>query len=85
MRRTTTLHSITTAFAQTLRNALIFLPLLMLTATGLQAQDKQEKEKTFINYRQRLLMQKREEGGTVEKVDSFSKLHLMIGGNVYQT
>ncbi len=85
MRRTTTLHSITTAFAQTVRSTLICLPVLMLTATGLQAQDKQEKEKTFINYRQRLLMQKREEGGTVEKVDSFSKLHLMIGGNVYQT
>ncbi len=55
------------------------------TLQPLSAQDK-EKENTFINFRQRLLLQKRDDAGnSVEKIDSFSKLHLMIAGNVYQT
>ncbi len=44
----------------------------------------QEKESPLISFKQKMLMQKREDNG-IEKIDSFSKLHLMIGGNVYQT
>jgi len=84
---TNTIHSILRAFISfiNLRRAGL---LLLLCSAGLQplwAQDK-EKENTFINFRQRLLQQKRDDAGNgVEKIDSFSKLHLMIAGNVYQT
>ncbi|HLP19743.1 MAG TPA: CapA family protein, partial [Chitinophagales bacterium] len=58
--------------------------LLLLSVTEYTAAQDKSKENSFITFRQRLLNQKRDEG-TVEKVDSFSKLHLMICGNVYQT
>ncbi|HLP50390.1 MAG TPA: CapA family protein, partial [Chitinophagales bacterium] len=57
--------------------------LLLMGMQPAEAQDK-PKENSFITFRQRLLNQKRDES-SVEKVDSFSKLHLMICGNVYQT
>ncbi|HWB64621.1 MAG TPA: CapA family protein [Chitinophagales bacterium] len=43
----------------------------------------QNAKKSIINVKQRLLQRKPDE--MHEKVDSFHTLHLMIGGNVYQT
>ncbi len=45
----------------------------------------QAKETPIITFRQKLLREKHEDNGDVEKIDSFAKLHLMIAGNVYQT
>jgi poly-gamma-glutamate synthesis protein (capsule biosynthesis protein) len=57
--------------------ALVTLLTLVLDAQG------QDKEAVFITFRQRLLQQKHDDN--IEKIDSFSKLHLMIAGNIYQT
>ncbi len=60
------------------RKGLIFF-LLLLNALVSFSQDK----KNVINVRQQLLQRKPQE--LKEVVDSFHQLHLMIGGNVYQT
>lgn len=43
----------------------------------------QAKETPLINFKQKFLQRKHEDG--IEKVDSFSTLNLMIAGNIYQT
>jgi len=43
----------------------------------------QPKETPVIAFKQKFLQQKHDDN--IEKIDSFSKLHLMIAGNVYQT
>ncbi len=73
------------AKAAILKPVLVLLAPLLLAlgvAQPLQAQDK-EKSSPLITFRQKLLSQKRNDN--IEKIDSFSKLHLMIAGNVYQT
>lgn len=52
-------------------------------AFGAVKQASAQSSSPLISFKQKLLSQKREDN--IEKIDSFSKLHLMIGGNVYQT
>ncbi len=62
------------------RSRLLFLLLFCVGYTFAQ----EHKENTnLINVKQRLLKRKPDE--MKEQTDSFQKLHLMIGGNVYQT
>ena len=57
--------------------------ILFLFLCSFQFAFSQEKESPVIVFKQRMLHQKHDDN--FEKVDSFSKLHLMIAGNIYQT
>ena len=62
-----------------MKGRIILFFLFLTAAIVCQAQDN----KSVINIRQQLLQHKPQE--LKEEVDSFHHLHLMIGGNVYQT